>query len=312
VNARPDVAVVIATSRREQLLRRTLESLAAARRPVPDTLREVLVVENGAESGARDVVAAFADRLPLRYLFAPEGNKCRALNLALARTTADLIYFLDDDVRIDVGALEAYADAAGRYGPGHHFSGPLVAAWEVEPPAWLKGYLPPSATGWYHGDVEKYYDLPHFIGSNWAAFRADMLAVGGFSEDIGPGTPSGAIGDESELQQRMLDAGGRGVYLPAARIWHHVPQSDCDFQWARQRQHRMGVTYGFLGWPPDWGPIPSGLRGGVHMAIMMTKIAIARALRWSDERRVHVEMTAAHARGYLRGRRLARSRAPSA
>jgi hypothetical protein len=74
----------------------------------------------------------------------------------------------------------------------------------------------------------------------------------------------------------------------------------------------MGVTYGFLGWPPDWGPIPSGLRGGVHMAIMMTKIAIARTLRWSDERRVHVEMTAAHARGYLRGRSLARSRAPSA
>jgi glucosyl-dolichyl phosphate glucuronosyltransferase len=303
------MGVVIATARRERLLRETLDSLASAR--LPATFQEVLVVENGARGGTQEVVESFAPRLPVRYMFVPAPNKCRALNHALREAAAPFIYFLDDDVRLDADAVEAYADAAARYGPGHHFSGPLVPAWEVEPHDWLKGYLPRSATGWDHGDREKYYDKPDFIGSNWAAFRADMLAVGGFSEDIGPGTPSGAIGDESELQQRLLDAGGRGVYLPAARVWHHVPRSDCSFDWARDRQHRMGVTYGFLGWPPEWGPIPPGLAGWWQLGLRMAKVSVARALRWSEERRVYVEMTGAYARGYLKGRRLARHRGRS-
>lgn len=299
-----DMAIVIATFRRKRLLRRTLESLARAR--LPTGLRAVWVVENGGEHGARGVVGSFAGRLPARYLFVPQANKSRALNEALARSDVGLIYFLDDDVRLDEAAVEAYADAAARYGPGHHFAGPLVAEWEEEPPAWLKPYLPPSATGWYHGDREKYYDRPHFIGSNWAAFREDILAVGGFAEHIGPGSAAGAIGDEMELQQRMLEAGGRGVYLPAARVWHHVAASDCDFDWARRRQRRMGLTYGLLGWEPGGGSIPKGPAGWWRVARLAAKVAVARALGWSEERRAYLEMTCARTRGYLEGDRMAR------
>lgn len=304
MSSTPDTAVVIATHRRERLLRRTLNSLASA--SVPGAVREVLVVENGGAHGARDVVEPFAGRLPVRYLLLDEGNKCKALNLALAQSATDLIYFLDDDVRIDEGAVVAYMEAAGRYGPGHHFAGPLEAEWEVEPPDWLKPYLPPSAVGWDKGDEERYYDRPHFIGSNWAAFRADMLAVGGFSEHIGPGSPLGAIGDEMELQQRLLDAGGRGVYLPSARAWHHVPRSDSDFDWARRRQQITGRTYGVLGWRPEEGPIPEGLAGLLRLGVLSLKVAVARTIGWSEERRAYLEMTRARTSGYLKGRRLAR------
>lgn len=298
------MAVVIATSRRSLLLHRTLDSLAAARRP--DAPREVIVVENGGALGARQVVEGFADRLPTRYLFQAEGNKCRALNLALDHATADLIFFLDDDVRLDRGAVNAYVDAAARYGPGHHFSGPLVAEWESEPAAWLKPYLPPSAIGWDKGEAERYYDDPWFIGSNWAAFRADLLGVGGFDERIGPGSPTGAIGDETEMQQRLLAAGGHGVYLPAARVWHHVPASDCSYEWARRRQRTTGLTWGILGVAPDPEAVPGGLRGRLRFAVLTAKVAVARALGWSEERRAWLEMTRARTEGYLAGRRIAR------
>lgn len=301
-----DTAVVIATCGRPELLRRTLSSLGAARRP--DSVRKVLVVENGGAQGAGEVVEGLRDRLPVRHLLLEDGNKSRALNVALETTSAEFIYFLDDDVVLDPGAVEVYVDAAARYGPGHHFSGPLEADWEVEPPDWLKAYLPPSAKGWYHGDEEKYYDLPYFIGSNWAAFRADMLAQGGFKEHIGPGSPTGAIGDERDLQQRMLDAGSRGVYLPGARIWHHVPADACDFEWTRRRQHRTGLTYGVLGLPPDvpGEAIPDGLDGRIRLAVLGAKIMVARALGWSDERRAWLEMTRARTAGYMEGRRIAR------
>lgn len=304
-----DAAIVIATCRRPDLLRRTLASLAAAR--LPGSVGEILVVENGGAHGAGDVAGTFAGRLPVRHYSLEEGNKSRALNDALRRTRADLVHFLDDDVRVAPGTVEAYVEAASRYGPGHHFSGPLVADWETEPPEWLKRYLPASAIGWDQGDEEIYYDRPYFIGSNWSAFREDVLAVGGFREHIGPGSPSGAIGDEMELQQRLLDAGGRGVYLPEARIWHHVPPSACDFEWARRRQERMGLTYAVLGWPPKEGPHPEGAAGWARLAGLSLKVLVARALGWSEERRAWLEMTRARTRGYLRGRRRARRYSPA-
>jgi glycosyltransferase involved in cell wall biosynthesis len=270
---------------------------------------EVIVAENGGAHGAADVVELLAPRfgrVELRHLLLEDGNKCRALNAALAATRADLICFFDDDVLIAEEAIEAYVDAATRYGPGHQFSGPLVPDWEREPPEWLMRYLPPSAKGWYHGNEERYFDEPYFIGSNWAAFGADILRVGGYDERIGPGSRSGAIGDEMELQQRLLDAGSRGVYLPRASIRHHVPADRCDFRWAVGRQRVEGRTYAILGWPPHGGPIDTGVRGRLALASLDLKVLVARGLGWPDERRAWLETRRAKLRGYLEGTRFRR------
>lgn len=302
------MAVVIATCGRPDSLERTLESLAAANRP--PALTEVIVAENGGAQGAAAVVKRLSDRLPVRHILRDEGNKSGALNAALDACTCDFVYFMDDDVRIAPEAVETYSEAAARYGPGHHFSGPLVAEWEVEPPDWLKRYLPGSARGWDEGDEEIYYDRPYFIGSNWAAFRSDVLAAGGFDERIGPGSPTGAIGDEMELQRRLLDAGGRGVYLPGARVWHDVPANRCDFPWAVGRRRLEGRTYGVLGWPMLDGLAPSGVRGRLDLAVLDVKVWIARRLGWTDERRAWLETTRARTRGYLEGRKVRRRHFP--
>lgn len=303
----PSTAIVVPTSRRQDLLARTLKSLAEAR--TPDAVTEVIVAENGGAHGAADIVERLAPgfgRVRLRHLLLEDGNKCRALNAALAGTRAELVCFFDDDVVVAAGALEAYVDAATRYGPRHQFSGPLVADWEREPAEWLKDYLPPSAKGWYHGEEEHYFDQPYFIGSNWAAFRADIQRAGGFDERIGPGSPSGAIGDEMELQQRLLDAGSRGVYLPAASIRHHVPADRCDFQWVVKRRRIEGRTYAILGWPPQDGPIDTGVRGRLVLASLDLKALVARGLGWPDERRAWLETRRAKVRGYLEGTRFRR------
>lgn len=299
-----DADIVIATRDRSELLRRTLSSLAAT--SPPSAVKRVLVLENGGGRGAGAVVEEFADRLPVHHEALDWTGKSRTLNRALELATADLIVFFDDDVRVGAPTVAAYVDAAKRYGRSHHFAGPLIAEWEEEPPQWLKSYLPPSAVGWDQGDEEVFYDHPHFIGSNWAAFRADMLAVGGFDERIGPGSPTGTIGDEMELQRRLLDAGGRGVYLPQARAWHHVPAVSCGFDWARRRQFRGGLTNGFLGWEPEGEAVQPGSVGHLKLAIRSTKIRIARILGWTEERRAWLEMTHARARGYREGRRLSR------
>lgn len=292
-------AVVIATTGRGRLLSRALESVAKA--GAGGHLAEVRVVENGGDGSAEPVVDAFSQRLPVRYMFRRKGNKAEALNGALEECAAGFICFLDDDVRVKEGTLEAYIETAGRYGSGHHFAGPLLPDWEEEPPGWLKPYLPPSVTGWYHGGEERYYDRPHFIGSNWAAFREDVVSAGGFLPGIGPGSPTNTVGDEMELQHRLLEAGSRGVYVPRAVARHFVSKGQCDFEWARNRQRRTGRTYGVLGWPLH-GTLDGAARWRV--GVLAGKVAVARTLRWTPERRAHLEMTLARTRGYREGERL--------
>ena len=78
--------VVIATHGRGELLARTLATVAECRRP--DGYRGVIVVENGGRGDAERVVAEAPAALDAQYLFEPMGNKCRALNAALAARAA--------------------------------------------------------------------------------------------------------------------------------------------------------------------------------------------------------------------------------
>ena len=77
------IFVVLATREREELLARTLASLAQCRRP--EGFRGTLVVENGLRGGAERVVREAAATLEARYLFESVGNKSLALNAAMGR-----------------------------------------------------------------------------------------------------------------------------------------------------------------------------------------------------------------------------------
>ena len=208
------VSVVLATREREELLARTLASLALCRRP--DNFGGTFVVENGKRAGTEDVVREAPAGLDARYLFEPVGNKSRALNAALAQIDDGLIVFLDDDVRVGPGLLEEYAAAARRAGAGHFFGGPVAADYEEAPPDWLIQFLPLSARGW-HPDERTLATKPFFLGFNWAVFAGDLRRVGGFSEQFGPGSDSG-VGDESDVQRRLAATGLKGVCVPEALV----------------------------------------------------------------------------------------------
>lgn len=299
--------ILIATHGRPELLERTLDSLIAARRP--PTLRQVLIVENGQPAGVRDVCRAREGSLPLRYLHVREGNKSKALNVGLDALDPGLVHFLDDDVRVGPEGLAAYADAAARYGPGHHFGGPVHVDRDDEPPELIRSYLPGSASGWSQGDEEHFYDRPYFIGSNWAADRDDVIAVGGFAEHLGPGNASGALGDEMELQQRLLTAGNRGVYLPAAPVWHHVTDDVWSVEWVCKRKYRTGVTESLLGLNQEGqGPLIGGARLGHWWGctIYGLRALLARAFRLYPRRGVDAEVRFNTNWGAVVGSRLAR------
>jgi GT2 family glycosyltransferase len=236
--------VLIATREREALLARTLQSLSTCR--LPDSYGGTIVVENGARGRTEDVVREAPASLRVRYRFEVAGNKSRALNAALATLDDACVLFLDDDVRLTEDVLELYAAAAASARAGCFFGGPVAPDYEAPPPEWLLEYLPHSATGWTLDDARQPPDKVTFLGCNWAAYVRDLRAVGGFSEQFGPGAATRSIGQESHMQRRLLAAGLKSRYVPDALVFHWVPRDRCSPAWAIERIYRDGIRSGLV------------------------------------------------------------------
>jgi GT2 family glycosyltransferase len=304
--------VALATHDRPELLARTLASLAAAARP--PGFEQVIVVETGAGGEAKAVCDRFAGALPLLHHPADHAGKSRALQWALERIGSGFVLFLDDDVRVSPEILGAYAEAARAHGRGRYYGGPLAIDYALEPPDWLRRQLPRSARGW---EVEG--ALPtrtRFLGANFGAFAEDVLAVGGFHFQLGPGalapgTEGNPTGQERDLQDRLRAAGHTPVYVAAGRVWHWVPTERCTPEWALERASRRASSRRLrreLARPTPgarFRAAPLALWGRLARAALR---AAAVSLVADAERRFLARRRVHEIRGEIRGHQLARGR----
>lgn len=233
----PPLTVLIPTHGRPTLLERTLDSLAQCL--LPGNYVELVVIENGSRAGAKELVRSLPDRLNARYMHRSRGNKSYALNEALESIDDGLVVFFDDDVEIQSGTLDAYADAAMEHGRGHFFGGTVQVNREKEPPTWVEPSLPDSARG-YVADGSR--EGKYYLGFNWAAYSRDLKRLGGFDPQFGPGAPTGATGQETEMQERLRVAGIAPVDVPGAVVSHYVPKENCTVRWMLSRKYRAGLS----------------------------------------------------------------------
>jgi len=235
--------VLIATSGRSQLLRRTLRSLSQCVRA--DSFKGVIVVENGPSGFAEDICRIDYHGMHVEYIWSPVCGKNAALNLAIDRLPSDrLVLFSDDDIRFDSQYLLAYEHAAFVQSQGYFFGGPFGVDYEERPQDWLLSYLPLSAKGW-DPDISMFDPRrTWFIGFNWAAFVRDIRSVGMLNRNIGPGSGSNSTGDEVAMQKMLHRQGLRSNFVLDATVWHYVPACRCTPEWALERAYRDGIARG--------------------------------------------------------------------
>ena len=205
------------------------------------------VIENGSDNGARGVCESMRDKLPLVYECLPSKGKSRALQHALDRIGKGLVIFTDDDVRFGERFLEAYAEAATTHGPEAVYGGPVFVDQEQPPPEWLIPNLPPSVVGWQRSDTDGPIEKACFLGANYGAFVERINSVGGFKSHLGIGSDGNPVGEEFEIQDRLLADGCRGVYVSQAEVWHYVPRERCTPKWTLQRHERIWFTSAMMG-----------------------------------------------------------------
>jgi glycosyltransferase involved in cell wall biosynthesis len=124
----PAVTVVVPTRGRAAYLEVTLESLRRQRTRTP---HELLVVDDG----ATDATPQVAERNGVRVIRHGERRSLNAArNTGLREAAAPLVAFVDDDVLVPPGWLDALVEGAERHPDAEAFGGPIRARFEGPAP----------------------------------------------------------------------------------------------------------------------------------------------------------------------------------
>jgi glycosyltransferase involved in cell wall biosynthesis len=239
--------VVIATYNRAHLLRRTLQSLAQARRA--DSLSVVVTVaDNNSTDDTRQVaeefVPLFGD-IKLDYIFEKRQGKQFALNTALGKSDADLIAMIDDDEEVAEDWFVELAHLFGsRWEELDFASGKMLPRWESEPaPAWASPSW--AGIGWREfGDEEWTHtaDTPIACGGH-AIYKLSLFhELGFYHEAVGPQGKNLMGCEDDVIYDKLISAGKRGVYCPKLIVWHFVPDYRLTRNYLRQWSYGNGAS----------------------------------------------------------------------
>ncbi len=210
----PLASIVIPTRARLPYLEVALSSI------VPEATRagvEVLVVDDaGPSAPARELT----ERLGARYEPHPSPLGLNvARNTGVERSHGELVVFVDDDVRVADGWLQALLDAARVHPLIDVFTGPIIAQLEGPAPRTCGRERPPITTlelGEHDTDARFAW------GANMTIRRSALEQVGPFDVSLEH------AGDEQEWQERLRarKPDARVLYVAAAAVAHRRAGAD--------------------------------------------------------------------------------------
>jgi len=222
----PPVTVVLCTYDRPQLLASALRSAVALDYPQ----FEIVVVDNHPGSGLTAPVVEACGDPRVRLVVEPRRGLARARNTGVLAARFGHVAFTDDDVLLDRSWLRGVADGFAA-GPRVGCVAGIVASGEIASPA--QAYFD-QRVSWATRCQPDLFSLraprPHEplfpfqvgrfgTGANFAVRVDTLVALGGFDERLGVGSPGGG-GEDIDLFVRMLLAGYELAYAPTALVWH--------------------------------------------------------------------------------------------
>ncbi len=201
---RPRMSIVVCTYRGARLLRPCLESFRHLR--YPDF--EVIVVNDGGDAGVEAIATGFPE---VRLLtLEPHGGLSAARNLGAREATGGIIVYTDDDCEADPDWLTWLALAFARDDLAAA-GGPNIPP----PPTGRTRAIVAAAPGGPAHVLLDDIEAEHLPGCNLAVRREILEEIGGFDERFR------TAGDDVDFCWRLLDAGHRIGFHPAAMVWHH-------------------------------------------------------------------------------------------
>ena len=242
-------SIIIPTHNRGPLLRQSLKSLADL--TVPEGMAvELLVVDNASTDDTAHVVEQSAGGLPfpVRYLVEKRLGASHARNRAILEASHEHLVFLDDDMLVDPGWLEAYAKAQASHQPDA-VVGPVEPWHESDPQTmpWLTPRMLDFVTSSFARKGDRLRLLRseecHEVSScNFAVRRQVAIDAGGFNTSLDRSGRGMLAGGDTELGEKLGLLGKRIAYVPGCRIRHFISRHKVSPEGLRSRWRGLGAT----------------------------------------------------------------------
>jgi glycosyltransferase involved in cell wall biosynthesis len=245
-----DFSIIIPTLNRADSLAATLESVASV---VPaNGPAEIIVVDNGSIDKTHAVFEEISTQYPRRcwrYFYEPMPGLLSGRHRGAKEAQGEILAFLDDDVLLAPGWLEALREAFADPSVAL-VGGPSRPSYEVEPPDWLEELYCTLDEGRWLGSLSL-IDLGGSTrsieswcvwGLNFLISKTALQECGGFHPDIVPKKLQRYQGDgESGLSLKIKEKGLRVLYHPEAAVTHVIPASRLTPEYLEQRAFFQGV-----------------------------------------------------------------------
>jgi len=203
-----DFSIVVPFWNRLDALSGCLEALARVR--YPRDRFEVLLVDDGSEDRAGDLVSCFKERMPVRMFRQEHSGPGAARNLGARQASGKWLAFTDSDCAPDDDWLHQLApvlSSAPDVAVGGRVVNTLTNIFSV-------------ASQWQTDYVISYFGAhkgrpTFFTTNNFAVPRERFLTVGGFDPDFRQ-----AGGEDREFCRRWVREGQRLCWAPEAVVYH--------------------------------------------------------------------------------------------
>jgi len=189
-----DISIIIPTFNRASLLEATLNSIVAQHITTIDY--EVIVVDNGSSDNTRAVCDDFRDKIVnFVYAFDAVPGQLTGRHKGLQLAKGDLLSYLDDDVVLGPGWINALSQLSAGNADIAIFGGPSVPQFEIKPPSWIERFWEATPYGGRMClplsliDLEResvVIDPLYIFGLNFSIRKSVLLELAGFNPDCIP------------------------------------------------------------------------------------------------------------------------------
>ena len=314
-----ELSVVLCTYNRADLLPAALDALLA---PQGSIDYEIIVVDNNSSDATAATVRAFVERSRgrIRSAFEPRQGLSNARNRGIGAARADIIAFVDDDVRVASNWVMELAHVFATHPDVDYVGGRVLPHWLEPPPPWL------TTAHWSPLALQDYGTEPFVTGRNRAiclvganlAFRRRVFdRVGAFTPELGRIKDGIGSTEDHDMQLRVWRAGMHGLYAPSVVTVADVPADRMTKAYHRRwhrghGRHAAAMRLRELV-PADMGPMsePRDIVSLFGSPAYVYADALYFARRWlralvRGEDSFFYANKLRHTRSYLRARRAAR------
>ena len=249
-----NLSIIIPTAGRPVAIRAAIRSLLEI--PPEQKASEILVVDNNTDEEFAADLRKYCALLDgeVRYVRQPSPGLTAARHRGISESRGEILIFVDDDVEVSGGWLEAIRTGFLNPDVGM-IGGPSIPRFTGSVPNWFWSFLSRSPYGgwmcpWLSlldiGRDVKRIDPSYIWGLNFSIRRSVVERCGGFHPDLVPTHLQRWQGDgETGLTKKVEAASVRADYLQSALLFHRCGPERLNQDYFKRRAYYQGVAESF-------------------------------------------------------------------